>query len=279
MAVGVLVVLALATVSVATAQDDMAMVRVIHGLPDAPDVDIWVDGAAAITGPAFTEGTDYVELPAGDHQVQVVPAGGALSDAVIDATLTLEGGAAYTVAAVGLVAAIAAEVYEDDMTAPAEGMAHVRVVHASPDAPAVDVAVTGAAVLIENLEFPSASAYMPVPAGSYDLDVRPTGTEDVALATPGFTAEAGMIYDVFAVGTLADGTLAVAPFVSELLDATTTDNTTGTSGGTPGMPATGAGGTADSGTGTTNWAIFGVIAAALVVAFGGVGLATRRARS
>jgi hypothetical protein len=275
--VSMVAVLTLATVSFAAAQDDNAMVRVIHASPDAPAVDVWVDGAPAIQGLAFPEGTDYVELPAGDHQVQVVPAGGAVEDAVIDATLTLTGGAAYTVAAVGLVADITAQVFEDNLAAPADGQAHVRVIHASPDAPAVDIAVTDGPVLIENLAFPDASDYTPVPAGSYDLEVRPTGTEDVALEIPGFAAEAGMIYDVVAVGTLADGTLAVAPFVAEpmAMDAST-DDATGTGGGNPTAPATGAGGTSAD---TTNWAIFGALAALIVAATGGLTFATRRARN
>jgi hypothetical protein len=69
--------------------------------------------------------------------------------------------------------------------------------------------VTGGDVLIPGLEFPNASDELVVPAGSYDLEVRPAGTTDVALALPGVVLEAGMTYDVFAIGTLADGTLTV----------------------------------------------------------------------
>src|SRR5690606_34390944 len=87
--------------------------------------------------------------------------------------------------------------------------ARVRVIHASPDAPAVDVAVTGGDVLISGLAFPSASDALEVPAGVYDLEVRPAGTTDVALALPGVPLDAGMVYDVFAIGQVSDGTLTV----------------------------------------------------------------------
>ncbi len=88
-------------------------------------------------------------------------------------------------------------------------MARIRVLHTAPDAPAVDIAVTGGDVLVENLEFPNASDFLLVPAGAYDLEVRPTGTTDVALALPGVELEAGMVYDVFAIGLLSDETLNV----------------------------------------------------------------------
>jgi hypothetical protein len=141
--------------------------------------------------------------------VQVVPTGGDVSTAVIDATVTLEAGAAYQVAATGLVAEIAPQVYQVDLSDLADGESRIRVIHTSPDAPAVDIAVKGGDVLISNLAFPAASDYLVVPAGSYDLEVRPTGAMDVALDLPGVALEAGMVYDVFATGTLADGTLGV----------------------------------------------------------------------
>lgn len=205
--------------------DDMmsgdAMVRVIHASPDAPAVDIFVDGARAIENLAFGEATDYVALPAGEHQVQVAPAGAEATDAVIDATLTLEGGVWYQVAAVGLLAEITAAVFEVDGSEVDDDKARVRVIHASPDAPGVDVAVADGPVLFENIEFPNGTDYAEVDAGTYDLQVRPTGTEDVALDLPGVEFMGGGIYDIFAIGTLADGTLTVLPLTTGMDDDAT----------------------------------------------------------
>jgi hypothetical protein len=128
---------------------------------------------------------------------------------VIDATVTLDAGVAYQVAAAGFLDSIAPEIFVTDLAATGDDMARVRVLHTSPDAPAVDIAVAGGDVLIADLEFPGASDALTVPAGSYDLEVRPAGTTDVALDLPGVVLEAGMTYDVFAIGSLADGTLTV----------------------------------------------------------------------
>ena len=223
-------------VTAASAQSSMAQIRVIHASPDAPAVDVWVNGAVAISGLAFGEATDYVELAGGDYDIAVTPAGGAAADAVIEATVTLEAGMAYSVAAVGQVANIEPLVLVDNLAAPETGKAHVRVVHASPDAPNVDVAVAGGPVLIEDLAFKSDSGYLPVDAMSYDLEVRPTGTEDVAIDIAGFDAMAGTVYSVFAIGLAGDGTLTVLPLVD-------VQHSQGTGGGEPQMPATGAGGT------------------------------------
>lgn len=192
-----------------------ACVNIVHASPDAPAVDIFVDGALAVENLAFGTATGWVALPAGAHQVQVAPTGEAADAAVIDAEVELEADMAYEVAAIGPVAEIMPAIYPVDLAVSADAEnAAVRVVHASPDAPAVDVAVAGGDVLIENLAFPDASDYLMVPAGAYDLEVRPTGTTDVALDLPGVELMAGQTYSVYAIGTLADGTLTVLPIVA-----------------------------------------------------------------
>lgn len=198
-------------------QDGDACVNIIHASPDAPAVDVYVDGAEALGDLAFGKTSGWVALPAGEHQVQVTAAGAGVETAVIDAEVTLEAGAAYEVAATGLLAEIAPQINQVDLGtlgSEDEPMARVRVIHASPDAPAVDVAVKGGDVLIEDLAFAEASDYLTVPAASYDLEVRPTGTTDVALDLPGVALDAGMVYTVYAIGHVADGSLAVLPVVA-----------------------------------------------------------------
>lgn len=190
----------------AFAQED-GRVRVVHASPDAPAVDVLVDGSAAFEGVAFGEITDYAALAAGTYGVQVVPAG-ETEPVVIDADLPVAGGADTTVVAVGTLDEIEPLVLEDDNSAPAAGMAHVRFVHASPDAPAVDIAVAGGPVLFEDVAFKGVGDYLPVEAGTYDLEVRVAGTETVALTVDGVALEAGTVYSLFAVG-LADGSPAL----------------------------------------------------------------------
>jgi len=62
------------------------------------------------------------------------------------------------------------------------------------------VALAGGAVLFPNTAFKGYSAFTPVDAGTYDLEVRLAGTSTVVLPLPGVTLEAGRIYTVFARG-------------------------------------------------------------------------------
>ena len=182
------------------AQENNANIRVIHGSPDAPAVDIYVNGAKAISNLAFKEATDWTPLPAGTYAVKVTAAGG--TDAVIEASLPLESGKYYTVLATGKLADISAKVLVDDLSTLAPGKARLRVVHASPDAPAVDVAVKGGPVLVSNLSYPNSTDYLTVDKMTVDVEIRAAGTETVALAVPGFALEEGKSYSVYALGLL-----------------------------------------------------------------------------
>ena len=187
-----------------------AQVRVAHLSPDAPAVDVYVNGSRAVSGAAFTDVTGYLPVPAGSVNIRVTPAG-ATGPAVIDATVSLNDGGNYTVAATGLLAGIQPIVLEDDRGT--TGQAKVRFVHASPDAPAVDIAVTGGPVLYANVPFRQATAYPQVAPSTYDLEARPAGSTAVALQVEDVTLRPGTNYTIFAVGLLSNKTLAALPVV------------------------------------------------------------------
>lgn len=180
-------------------------VRIGHCCPDAPNVDVHVDGAPVLEDVAFGDLSDYQTVAAGEHTVRVVPAGG--DEAVIEAELDLESDASYTVLATGMLEDIEPTVLVDDPgTVPAD-RSHVRFVHASPDAPSVSIGVRDGPDVFTDVGFRQASGYEAVDAGTYDLDVRPAGGDDVVLTVDGVSFSGGSAYTAIAVGQVADGSL------------------------------------------------------------------------
>jgi hypothetical protein len=176
-------------------------VMVTHASPNAPGVDLLVDNTKVNTADlTFPNSTAYLRVETGMRNFKVNVAG--TTTTVINADLTIDENKNYSVFAVDSVSKISAVVVADDLTAPASGKAHVRFIHLSPNAPAVDVAVTGGAVVFGNKSFKDATAFTPLDAGTYNLEVRVAGTTTVALPLPGITLEAGKIYTVFAKGFL-----------------------------------------------------------------------------
>ena len=85
----------------------MPMVQIGHFSPDAPSVDIMVDGEMAFQNVGFRESTELAELDAGSHHVEIRAHGA--DDAVLEQELMLEDNMHYTVIASGLLE-------EDDLT-------------------------------------------------------------------------------------------------------------------------------------------------------------------
>ena len=175
---------------------------VTHASPDAPAVDIYIDNSKVTTTPfSFSNTTGYLKnLISGKRNIKVNVAGTTTN--VINADITFDGNKNYSLFAIDSVSKLSTLLTVDDLTAPAAGKAHVRFIHLSPDAPAVDIAVVGGPVVFPNSSFKSVSTFTPLGAGTYNLEVRVAGTTNVALTLPSITLESGKIYTVYAKGFL-----------------------------------------------------------------------------
>lgn len=180
-----------------------AMVRVMHASPDAPAVDVYVNGGAAFSNLEFAKATDYATLDAGTYKVRVFAsaAKGAGNPAISLPSLALDS-KPYTVLAIGKLSEIKPLLLEDNLAKPAAGKAHVRFVHAAADAAAVDITTKDGTVIFPNVAFGKATDFTPVAAGTYNLQARVAGTTTVALDVPNVTLNDGGIYMIVATGLL-----------------------------------------------------------------------------
>ncbi|WP_394548232.1 DUF4397 domain-containing protein [Priestia aryabhattai] len=177
-----------------------AEVRIVHASPDAPAVDIFVDDKALVEGAKFKDVSNSLPLSAGSHKVEVYEAKTkGTKDSIIEATLVVDGGKSYTVAAVNKAENLELQAFTNNKQG-MDGKASLRVAHLSPDAPAVNVGPKGAAPLFKDLSFKSISGYQVVNPGSYDLSVSTADGKEI-LSLPGTNLQSGKNYTVLAVNT------------------------------------------------------------------------------
>lgn len=181
-------------------------VRVIHASHDAPAVDVLIDDAKAVDNLAYGKSSGYAEVDAGNRNVKVV-ATGTTTPVLIEATPTLTADKYYSVFAVNTAAKIEAVVAEDTGTADA-AKATVRFVHASPDAPEVDIKIKkedGTVVSsFSAVKFKDVEDFIKVDPGTYSVAINVTGETEVAVAYKGYEFKAGDVLTVVAHGTIAD---------------------------------------------------------------------------
>jgi hypothetical protein len=87
----------------------------------------------------------------------------------------------------------------------------LRVIHASPDAPAVDVIVNNncAQPVLSGVPFPAFSNYLSVPPATYNVKVTAAGNCGAVVIDANLPLAAGKQYSVYATGLLA----AITPYV------------------------------------------------------------------
>jgi len=219
----------------AFARDARAALRVAHFSPNVPAVDVFLKAPGeansatnrALSGVTFPQDSGFLNVAAGTYDASVALSG------TLTGVLNLNGaqlarGTSTSVFAIGLLngagaQALALAAFPDDR-APVAGKAKVRVIHLSPDAPAVDVVVlSGASIAarpVTNLSYPRATATpLQLDPGTYTLAVVPTGASTPVLPTAAgvpVALAAGDVKTIVAIGALA--TPGAQPFQFKVLD-------------------------------------------------------------
>jgi hypothetical protein len=146
-------------------------VRIWHNSPDAPAVDVLVNGQAVLTGVPYGASSPYIPLPAGTYDVRINVAG--TSTTVFSGSVTLARGESYTALAMGSVAGKGAP-FTVQVLRDATSGALLRVLHASPNVPAVSVYVNGQ-LAVKRLATLKSTGYLSLDAGTYNVAVAPAG--------------------------------------------------------------------------------------------------------
>ncbi len=181
-----------------------AEVRVVHASPDAPAIDVRVAGESSpfVSGLMPQAASGYAEVPAGETLVEVLDGSGSV---VFAETLSLTEDRRYVIVAAGLAGSSAPEdqlrllTFEERTTAPGPGLGTLDLVHASPDAPAVDVDadLDGAVDVTGLARFTRTAMTLDLDAGAARADVQVGGA---SVSTFSFDVVEGDQLFVLAVG-------------------------------------------------------------------------------
>lgn len=188
-----------------------ACARFIHVSPDAGQVDILIDGTPAAQAISYGTATEFTPLASGDHQIQVVPTGGAAGSAMLDETVTFDAGQAYQFSVTGLAngdgdTKLALHQDQIDLTPLPAGQARLRVINTVVNGG--DATTTAAGNnLLDTAAYGKATQYALVNAGSLDLSFQIERGNDQAPLTvdaKGTQLKEGSVYDVFLIGNASD---------------------------------------------------------------------------
>lgn len=174
-----------------------------------PSVDIFSNGSLLFPHLSFPDNTGYLQLQAPVNQLTILSAG----DTLLNKTIKFKAGREYSVfvldtfyvvdTAVKL--SIQTAVAPDSFPLPKPGYALLRFLNFSPSVPNLDLyAATNGQYLFTDRVFgktdANAVAFVPYPSGSYNLELRATGSVVSNASLNGVVLQDGKAYTFFAKG-------------------------------------------------------------------------------
>ena len=180
---------------------EVAYVSIYHAAPNAPALDIAVDGRMINSNPLeYTAYSGYLNFFTGDRQIKFHSHNA--NSAVIDTTFNFEDGKAYSLFAINTATAVEALLVVDSAATPAAGKAMVRFINLAPDAPAFDLAHgadAGSTLFAENA-FKGATAFHEIAADRYDFQVRTPGGSGAIVSAEDVEILPGRFYTIITRG-------------------------------------------------------------------------------
>jgi hypothetical protein len=178
---------------------NLAMVRVFHTSPNAPAVDVYVNGQKVLQELKYKQLSKYLKVPTGQYSVDIYPSGQTTSPVLSEMVYILPS-LRYTIAVVGNVNNLQLLPFFDNPYV-SYGETKVRFVHLSPNAPAVDIAVKDGNVLFNNVRYKEVSDYVKVSANQkLSLEMRVAGTDNVVLTVPNVRLDSNKSYTIATTG-------------------------------------------------------------------------------
>jgi hypothetical protein len=211
--------------------------RFVHASPDAPNVDLAVDGKIVATNLPFATvfpGSSYLTISAGGRLIEVRPTGTAM-DLVDASNVSFSTHQQYTVFFTGYLATPplpctvtppppnqTINLVSDDNSAPQSGNIKLRVFHGSPCGPAnLDIYIvapftdiTSLSPTIPGLPYQQASSYQNVAPTSNEVIMTATGDPTkTRLVDQTYTLTAGQIRTLVVLDVVGGGTISPTPLV------------------------------------------------------------------
>lgn len=189
---------------------DNAKVRVMQASPAESTIDALIDGKTVASNIAYGTASPYVSVSSGSRHLQIEPSGS--STFIIDESISLSSGTNSTVVVSNLASNLTALALSDEKSAPGSGNFKLRLVNVAPTMGPADVFVvapgtdlTSVSPNVSNLATESASGYLELTAGTYEIFFTVPGSVSSFIDTGSITFSTGQVRTVVALNGLSGG--------------------------------------------------------------------------
>jgi hypothetical protein len=186
--------------------------RIVIASPDAPPVDVLIDGSQVATALAYENSTAYLTLKSGQRRIQLLTVSNSTS--VFDQTISLNASANQTLLLTGPVSKMQSVLLTDGATTSAikTGFGQVRVLNASETMGPADVYIVtagsglaGATPVAPSLAFDKDTGYQLETIGNDQVFMTQPGTTNAFLSTGTLAVTQSQFQTVVALDAIGGG--------------------------------------------------------------------------
>ena len=207
---GLALCLTLFSIACGSGSGTNAELRLVQGSPDAPQVNLLVDGKSVAGNLGYSNATGYVSVTSGSRHIQVVPVSGATP--IFDQSISFTSSSNRTLLLTGPVASLNTVMLTDGGTTATTGDGYVRVVNASPAMGSADVYIVqagsgigGVQPVAAALAFDKDTGYKLTAAGNYQVFMTTPGTTSALLNTGSISLTSGQNQTIVALDGVSGG--------------------------------------------------------------------------
>ena len=178
-------------------------VRILHAVPKAPNVDVYLNGSLLTSNLAFGKISKYTVLSPGEYEFQLFRAG-TYDKPLLTQTVQLIANANYTVSIVTLANALYLFRLKDDNVPVTKSQAFLRFINLSSNAPLLSLALPNGVTLFNEAEYLETTGYYQLSAGIYNFEVLLGSSQITTKYIKNITLDSGVFYTIYIIGLFND---------------------------------------------------------------------------
>jgi hypothetical protein len=178
-----------------------AKARIVNASPGEGAITATIGDTSVASSLDYGTGSSYATVSSGSVSLKVEQS--STSNSVLDETVSLTSKSTYTILLANYSTSVTAVTLTDNNSSPTSGQFNLRIVQASPSLGAADVYVvspgtslSSTAASVTDLSFESASTYLPLAAGTYEIYFTPTGQKTASIDSGAISFSSGEVRTV-----------------------------------------------------------------------------------
>ncbi|MBS4956053.1 MAG: DUF4397 domain-containing protein [Clostridium sp.] len=178
-------------------------VRILHAVPNAPNVDVYLNGSLLTSNLSFGKISKYTIFSPGEYEFQLFPTG-TYDKPLLSQTIQLIANANYTVSIVTLSNDLYLFRLKDDNIPATKSQAFLRFINLSSNAPLLSLALPNGITLFNQAEYLETTGYYPLSAGIYNFEVLLGSSQVTTKFIKNITLDGGRFYSIYIIGVFND---------------------------------------------------------------------------